>query len=118
MYSSVFRSVLFPALELHKGTNIQQRLAVLRKTQWWSKAQIEELQNKQLKALVRHAYDNVPYYHRIFSQNGITPSDIKTKKDLKKIPVLTTFPAELYTAKSEGVWKKFSNVIIPVVGFG
>jgi len=89
MYSSVFRSVIFPALERYSGTNIQQRLAGLRKSQWWSKAQIEELQTKKLKALVRHSYDNVPYYHRTFSQIGITPDDIKTKNDLRKIPVLT-----------------------------
>jgi phenylacetate-CoA ligase len=88
MYSSVFRILVFPALELYKGTTIQQHLAVLNKSQWWSKEQIEELQNKKLRALIRHAYDNVPYYHRIFLQQGITPDDIRTKKDLDKIPVL------------------------------
>jgi phenylacetate-CoA ligase len=89
MYSPFFRSVIFPALELYSGTNIQQHLAELKKSQWWTKTQIEELQNKKLQALVHHAYENVPYYHRIFTQKGITPDDIKTKNDLKKIPVLT-----------------------------
>jgi phenylacetate-CoA ligase len=88
MYSSVFRTLVFPALELYKGTTIQQHLAVLNKSQWWSKEQIEELQNKKLRVLIRHAYDNVPYYRRIFSQLRITPEDIKTKEDLNKIPVL------------------------------
>ena len=88
MYSSVFRSLIFPALELYSGTNIQQHLVELGKSQWWSKTQIEELQTKKLRALVRHAYDNVPYYHRIFSKQGVTPDDIKTKNDLKKIPML------------------------------
>ena len=89
MYSSVFRILLFPAIELHSGTNIQQHLAALNKSQWWSKEQVEELQNKKLRDLIHHAYTNVPYYHRIFSQQGITPEDIRTKDDLKKIPVLT-----------------------------
>ena len=89
MYSSVFRTLVFPALEFYSGTNIQQHLAALNKSQWWSKEQIEELQNKKLRALIHHAYNNVPYYHRIFSQLGIKPEDIKTKDDLKKIPVLT-----------------------------
>jgi len=89
MYSTVFRSVIFPALELYSGTTIQQHLAELRTSQWWSKGQIEELQNKKLRALVRHAYDNVPYYHTLFTQLGLTPQDIKTKSDLIKIPVLT-----------------------------
>ena len=89
MYSSVFRALVFPALEWYSGTTIHQHLAGLNKSQWWSKDQIAELQNKKLRMLIRHAYDNVPYYHRIFSQRGITPESIKTKEDLKKIPVLT-----------------------------
>ena len=89
MYSSVFRTLVFPALEWYSGTTIHQHLAALNKSQWWSKDQIAELQNKKLRVLIRHAYDNVPYYHRIFSQRGITPESIKTKEDLKKIPVLT-----------------------------
>ena len=89
MYNSVFRSLVFPALEWYSGTTIHQHLAGLNKSQWWSKDQIEELQNKKLRTLIRHAYDNVPYYHRIFSQRGITPESIKTKDDLEKIPVLT-----------------------------
>lgn len=89
MHNAVFRSVIFPALERYSGTTIKQHLTELGKSEWWSKAQIEELQNKKLRALVRHAFDNVPYYHKIFTQRGITPDDIKTKNDLKKIPILT-----------------------------
>ncbi len=89
MYSSVFRTLVFPALELYSGTTIQTHLACLQKSQWWSRGQIEELQNKKLRNLIRHAYDNVPYYHRLFSQLNITPESIKTNEDLKKIPVLT-----------------------------
>jgi phenylacetate-CoA ligase len=89
MYNTVFRSVIFPALERYSGTTIKQHLTELRRSEWWSKTQIEELQNKKLRALVRHAFDNVPYYHRIFTLQGITPDDIKTKNDLKKIPILT-----------------------------
>jgi phenylacetate-CoA ligase len=89
MYSSVFRTLVFPVLELYSGTTIQKHLACLQKSQWWSREQIEELQNKKLRNLIRHAYDNVPYYHRLFSQLNITPESIKTKEDLKKIPILT-----------------------------
>jgi len=60
MYSSVFRTLVFPALEWYSGTTIQPHLAALNKSQWWSKDQIAELQNKKLRMLIRHAYDNVP----------------------------------------------------------
>lgn len=89
MYSAAFRTFLFPIIEYSSGTTIQKQLTFLKKSQWWSRAQIAELQNKKLRAIIHHAYDNVSYYRRIFSQFGITPDDIKTKNDLKKIPVLT-----------------------------
>jgi phenylacetate-CoA ligase len=76
-------------MEYSSGTTVQKHLACLQKTQWWSREQIEELQNKKLRALIHHAYENVPYYTRLFHTHNIHPEDIKTKEDLKRIPVLT-----------------------------
>jgi phenylacetate-CoA ligase len=42
-----------------------------------------------LRALVKHAYETVPYYNRVFKVNCITPDDIRQTTDLTKIPVLT-----------------------------
>lgn len=61
----------------------------LEKTQWYSKFDLEKYQNKKLKMLMTHAYENVPYYHKIFRENKLTPNDIKTKDDLVKLPYLT-----------------------------
>ncbi|OYT25733.1 MAG: hypothetical protein B6U97_04965, partial [Candidatus Altiarchaeales archaeon ex4484_96] len=66
MRSTLFRSVVFPAMELYNGTTIQKNLAFLKKSQWWKPAQLEDLQNKKLRALIKHAYHNVPYYHQVF----------------------------------------------------
>ena len=89
MYSPVFRNFLFPVLEQYMGTSIQKDLEFLKKSQWFKKKDILELQNKRLKFLISHAYDNVPYYRNVFKKCDITPEDIKTKEDLKKIPILT-----------------------------
>jgi len=61
----------------------------LQQTQWWSRGQLEELQLKQLIALVKHAYENVPYYRRVFAERRLTPKDIATLDDLQKLPFLT-----------------------------
>jgi phenylacetate-CoA ligase len=58
------------------------------KRAYWSPAQLEEYQNKQLRRLVRHAYDNVPFYHKKFQQANLIPADIKTKADLNKLPII------------------------------
>ena len=36
------------------------------KTQWLSKCELEKMQNEQLKSIINHAYDNVPYYTNVF----------------------------------------------------
>ncbi len=48
-----------------------------------------ELQNQRLRQLVRHAYDKVPYYRRIFDERALKPNDIECSEDLGKLPVLT-----------------------------
>jgi phenylacetate-CoA ligase len=47
------------------------------------------IQNKKLRALIRHSYDYVPYYHDLMKSVNVTPEDIKTIDDLNKIPVTT-----------------------------
>jgi phenylacetate-CoA ligase len=61
----------------------------LEKTQWWSREQLEELQLEKLRALVQHAYENVPYYRRVFDRCGVRPADVVTLDDLQKLPLLT-----------------------------
>lgn len=56
-------------------------------TQWLSKEEIEKLQFIKLKKLIKHAYDNVPYYNSLFIKNNLHPRDIKTLGDIKKIPI-------------------------------
>jgi len=50
---------------------------------------IRELQLKQLKSTVRHVYDHVPHYTKQFKKLGITPDDIKTLGDIRKLPFTT-----------------------------
>ena len=59
------------------------------KQQWLKTSELEEIQRKMLRAIIKHAYENVPFYHRKFRSVGIRPDDIKTVDDLKKIPITT-----------------------------
>ena len=38
--------------------------------------------------MVNFAYQNVPYYHKLFNRLGLNPGDIRTVKDLEKLPFL------------------------------
>lgn len=43
----------------------------------------------KLRAVLKHSYENVLFYHRKFEQAKIGPDDIRTVGDLRKIPLTT-----------------------------
>jgi phenylacetate-CoA ligase len=48
---------------------------------------LEQIQLKKLKALIMHAYHNVPYYRKLFDSVHLKPEDIRTVNDIRLIPV-------------------------------
>ena len=58
------------------------------KQQWMKEEELNNLQLRYFKSLVKHAYNTVPYYHKKFQGVSLKPSDIKSLKDIKKIPLL------------------------------
>jgi phenylacetate-CoA ligase len=55
-------------------------------------ASVDELRALQLKRLrwsLRHAYDNVPYYRRMFDVAAVHPDDLTDLSDLAKFPFTT-----------------------------
>ena len=80
------KNIVFPITQMRhpRNENIYAHLRMLRKTQWWTFSQLEQLQQKKLRALLEHAYENVPYYHKVFRELGLKPEDIKTTSDLIK----------------------------------
>ena len=56
------------------------------KLELMERKELEELQLQRLKSVVEKVYKNVPFYEKKFKQAGITPEDIKSLKDLAKLP--------------------------------
>ncbi len=54
-----------------------------------SRESIQKLQDERLVAQVKHVYENVPYYRKKMEEKGVTPADIKSTKDLHKLPFLS-----------------------------
>jgi len=74
---------------IREGRTFRGILRELEESQWFSREELEELQNRKLRRTIHHAYENVPYYRTLFDTHSIKPSDIETKEDLPKIPLLT-----------------------------
>jgi len=75
------------------------------KNQWLDCQQIKKIQERKLRKVLNHAYNSVPFYKRLFDEAGITPLDILSIEDLKKIPLTNksnfqTSGIEFFTSSS------------------
>ena len=51
--------------------------------------EIKRIQNEKIVEQVKHVYTNVPYYRDLMEKKGLTPDDIKSTDDIKKLPFLS-----------------------------
>ncbi len=79
------------------------------KLELMERKELEELQLQRLKSVVEKVYKNVPFYEKKFKQAGVTPEDIKSLKDLVKLPTTKkqdlrdNYPFGLFAVPLEGV---------------
>lgn len=81
--------IILPLAEKIKGTNASYwyRRILVMKT--WSKEDVRNWQETQLRAFIQHAYQHTVYYRNLFDSLGLKPEDIQHAEDLKKLPILT-----------------------------
>ncbi|MDD3014734.1 MAG: hypothetical protein PHC34_13620 [Candidatus Gastranaerophilales bacterium] len=105
------------------------KLSDLDKSQYWSYEKLKSFQDKRLRYIIKYAYNNIPGHKSKFDQAGIKPADIKTQKDLYKIPVTTREELQenpdfinkkrvfktLYTGGSTGTSLKYYDDIISAI---
>ncbi|HCD70192.1 MAG TPA: phenylacetate--CoA ligase [Ruminococcaceae bacterium] len=54
-----------------------------------SREKILDIQNEKIVKQVRHVYDNVKYYRKLMDAQGVSPDDIRSVDDIKKLPFLS-----------------------------
>jgi phenylacetate-CoA ligase len=60
----------------------------LRKSNSWDLQQIAEYQTRQLRTVLRHCAQNVPYYRALFRKVGFDPLQVRQPSDLRNLPTL------------------------------
>lgn len=98
-------NLILPVNDLYTGNSISRSLRFLLRSQEWEHEKLVEYQEERLRYIIRHAYENVPFYHDLFRGNNHVPSDIKSISDLQKIPVINKddfrkHPPEYYLARN------------------
>ncbi|MBQ4110157.1 MAG: phenylacetate--CoA ligase [Clostridia bacterium] len=51
-----------------------------------SPEEIEKIQSERLVSTIKRVYENVPYYRNRMDEHGVKPEDIKSVKDIVKLP--------------------------------
>ncbi|WP_336366655.1 hypothetical protein [Marinobacter sp. C2H3] len=54
----------------------------------WSDSQKETYQSEKLHEIIKHCFNHVPYYQRIFAEYGFSASDFTSLNDISKLPIL------------------------------
>ncbi|MBQ8876489.1 MAG: phenylacetate--CoA ligase [Clostridia bacterium] len=72
-----------------------------------SRAEMEQLQLSRLQETVARVYEKVPYYRAKMQEKGLTPNDIHSLADLRKLPFTTkqdmrdTYPFGLFAVPKD-----------------
>ncbi len=98
-------NIILPASDFISGSSISGSLRFLLESQGWTTEKLVGYQEERLRFMVRHAYENVPFYHDLFQQHHLVPSDINRVDDIRKIPVISKndlrkHPADYYIARN------------------
>lgn len=88
MNAAIHRA-LYYAAQAMRGEPVRARLAEMEANQWRSEDEIRARQWESRRALLRHAWDTVPYYRERWSREGIDPSAIRSEEDWGRLPVVT-----------------------------
>ena len=72
------------------------RLPAIERRQWWPPSRLRAHQEDRLRALVKQAWEHVPFYRNLWEQHGVSPTDIRTLDDLGRLPVL---PSALFRSQ-------------------
>ena len=88
MWDYSFRRMLRQVAHTIKGYPFYTCLKELEASQYWPRAQLEAIQDEKVRKLVKHAYENVPYYRRRMQDLKLCPADVRCTEDLAKLPIL------------------------------
>jgi phenylacetate-CoA ligase len=78
----------WPAVPNALAAQIWAAYLELDRTQWLDRAALEAGQLVQVRTLLAHCWDNVPYYRQLMELLGIRPADVQTLDDFRRLPTL------------------------------
>ena len=75
-------------MESLRGTRALYFLDQFEKTQWWPRERLLEWQDERLRNLIKHTFNQVPFYREYSRKKALKAEDIRGRKDLYKLPIV------------------------------
>ena len=90
-YTKLYKSIVFPLYSKYiKKSSVYSEYTKAEQRLNWNSKDLEAFQWQRLELLLRHCWDNVPYYRSVWEKYGINDiSEIKNLADFERLPVLT-----------------------------
>lgn len=85
----ITENIILPLNDLIKGERVCHFLKMLKESETWSREEIDSYQNTLLQKMMKHISEKVPFYRDYFKEHGIDYRDIRTKADLKLLPIVS-----------------------------
>jgi len=89
MYQQIYKKLISPIHEnIFKRSKFLNYLGFLEESQWWPRDKLLNFQWKELQKLLKHSYEQTPYWCDIFKKLKIKPEDIKNYSDFQKLHII------------------------------
>ena len=89
LYNMINKHLIMPLYFRYTNNVSLPRLNELIKTQYLTPEQIRREQFNNIKKLLIHSYNNVPFYRERFDSVGFNPEKFADLKEFNRIPYLT-----------------------------
>jgi phenylacetate-CoA ligase len=96
----------YPIAKLRYSKSMQEYLKELISHEKFSETEMKDYQDRQIREIVKYAFESIPYYQRKWKELKISPDEIKGGDDLFKLPVLLRKEVKAH-------WQEFVNPTIP-----
>ena len=87
--ATLIRRVIYPLWTMRNHPRYKHYATLFERSQWLSPEELDQMQFRLLQKQLLHAFAHVPLYRRRMEAAKITPLDIRTREDLRLLPILT-----------------------------
>ena len=93
---SALAGTVWPAVPSDAGARALAMQFQFDQTQWWPPAELERHQMQQLRLLLRHAHDTMPFWRERLNKAGYTPDLDVTPEWFRSLPPLTRSDIQIH----------------------